>query len=152
MSSPAADAFEAKIRQEIPAIRHFPFRVEAVDSESVRVSARLADHLNHKGTAFGGSLYQLALIASYGLFFNLLETGGFETRDFVIAKGKISYKLPVPADFEALCSVEKSEVERFHRDLKSVGKADLNLSASIQCRSQICASMESRFVAFFPER
>lgn len=148
----AADLLEKKIRAEIPAVRHFPFKIQSVSDTSVEVSARLLDHLNHKGTVFGGSLYQVALVAGYGMFLHLLESNGFNTRDFVIAKGRINYKLPVAGDFSAACVLKVGQIQDFCSSLRNDHRGDLILNSVVRCEGVACATFESRFVAFSPER
>jgi thioesterase domain-containing protein len=147
-----AEQLEQTIRNEIPALKGAAFHIDATTANSVEVSARLRDHLNHKGTVFGGSLYQVALVASYGLFLKIIEESPTPTRDFVIAKGQMSYRAPVTRDFTARCEVTSEQIRDFANDLKSKRKADLLLKTSIHCQGQECARLEARFVAFFPPR
>lgn len=140
-----ADLLEQKIRDEIPAIRNFPLRIQKVDTASVEVFAKLEDHVNHKGTAFGGSLYQVALVASYSLLLNILESNGFATRNFVIAKADIQYKRPVTKDFLGVAELEQNQIQNFTNRLRS-GRADVFLTSIIRCQGQICATFSSKFV------
>lgn len=143
---------ESRIRNEIPALGSAAFSIAAVEPLRVRVSARLNDHLNHKGTAFGGSLYQVALVACYGLFLQLLEEGGCPTRDFVIAEGRMRYRAPVPADFTAATEVDAAELRAFLEELRHRGQASLPMRAMVLCQGSRCADFEARFKAFYPAR
>jgi thioesterase domain-containing protein len=144
--------YELRIRQEIPTLKDFPFRITSISENSIEVQALLKDHLNHKGTAFGGSLYQVALVAAYGLFFHLLEGDQLTTRDFVIAFGEMNYRAAVSDDFTATVSVRADEKEKFLAALRLSGKSDLSLHSKIVCQGRECARFNSRFVAFYPSR
>ena len=42
-------------------------RVAAYDGTSLKLTAPLAPNINHKSTAFGGSLYSLAVLCGWGI-------------------------------------------------------------------------------------
>lgn len=69
MTTTAADtrALQARLLEEIPLARHMEIRVLCSDRRSLLLSAPLAANSNHKGTAFGGSLYSVAVLAGWGL-------------------------------------------------------------------------------------
>lgn len=145
MMSPAE--LQAAIAREIPALGRFPFQVLDVRVDSIRIGGRLHDHRNHKGTAFGGSLYEIALLACYGLFFSILESRGFSTREIVIASGEIRYRAPVNDDFESHCEISPPTLEDFLWKMKSTGQADLQMTSHVTCQGRTCARFEARFVA-----
>lgn len=141
---------EAHIRSQIPALRGFECRITDLGSHHIRVEARLQDHLNHKGTAFGGSLYQVAIVASYGLFLHLVHEAHIPTQDFVISKGELNYRAAVTKDFAATLNVEPLEAQKFLQRLRQNGKADLWLNTEIKTDELLCAELRARFVAFYP--
>ena len=139
---------EQQIRTEIPAIRNFSFSIESLSDLSISVQAPLSEHRNHKGTAFGGSIYQILLIASYGLLFHILRQQNFTTKNFVIANAQVNYKKPIHKDFVAISSVEIEKVTALTNDLKAKGKASITLSSSIALDGRTSATLESQFVVF----
>lgn len=141
---------EAHIRGQIPALRGFECRITDLDSHHIRVEAKLQDHLNHKGTGFGGSLYQVAIVASYGLFLHLVREANIPTQDFVISKGELNYRAAVTKDFAAILKVDPSEAQKFLHRLRQQGKADLWLNTEIRTGDLLCAELRARFVAFYP--
>ena len=64
MNIPAA-ALEKRILTDIPLARHIGVRVVEFDGSSLALGAPLAANSNHKGTAFGGSLFSLAVLAGW---------------------------------------------------------------------------------------
>ncbi len=151
----SAEQLEQKIRTSIPALRLFPFEIQKLTPTSIEVFAKLSDHLNHKGAAFGGSIYQIALVAAYGLFFHLIESEKtIQTRDFVIKEGNIRYKRPVTTDFIASVSVSSKQRTEFLEQLRQ-GRGSLGLTSEIShgnAKVQLSATLEAHFVAFFPAR
>ncbi len=55
------------LHEHIPITRSLGARVVHVDDHSVRLSAPLAPNLNHRATAFGGSLSTLAILSGWVL-------------------------------------------------------------------------------------
>ncbi|MFN7727719.1 MAG: YiiD C-terminal domain-containing protein [Bdellovibrio sp.] len=140
---------ESYIRSQIPALQGFECRITALGPYNIRVDARLQDHLNHKGTGFGGSLYQVAIVASYGLFLHLVREAQIPTQDFVISRGELHYRAPVESDFTAELEVSKDEAQKFLNKLKTRGKADLWMNTEIKTGNKLCAELHARFVAFY---
>ena len=137
---------EQKVRSEIPALKNFSFSVGQLSDHSISIKANLKDHLNHKGTAFGGSIYQISLIASYGLLFHTMRSNDFHTQNFVIADAKIKYKRPIAQDFTAVATIDESAVKAFTQKLSTDGKAEISITSTITLDSKICSILESRFV------
>lgn len=141
---------EAHIRKQIPALRGFECRITELGPHRIRVEAKLKDHLNHKGTGFGGSLYQVAIVASYGLFLHLVQEAGIPTQDFVISKGELNYRAAVENDFAAVLEVNPDDAQKFLERLRTKGKADLWMNTEIKTGDLLCAELRARFVAFYP--
>ena len=64
MSGKALDDFIAKY---LPTAQHMQIRVENYDGSSLRLHAPLAPSINDKLTAFGGSIYVVAVMACWGM-------------------------------------------------------------------------------------
>ncbi|HKE43757.1 MAG TPA: YiiD C-terminal domain-containing protein, partial [Steroidobacteraceae bacterium] len=58
---------KAWMNAEIPLTRHIDVRIAGYDQDTLTLLAPLAANSNHKGTAFGGSLFSLAVLAGWGL-------------------------------------------------------------------------------------
>lgn len=144
----SAEDLEKTIRQQIPALRQFSFHISELTPRTIRVDARLSDHINHKGTAFGGSLYQVALVASYGLFLHLMELNKIQTHDFVISKGEMHYRAPVTGNFHATLRVSEADADHFLQTLQSQKKAELWLRTQVYTAQKLGAELKARFVAF----
>ena len=121
---------EHTLHSEIPLSQAMGIRVANYDGASLCLTAPLAPNINHKSTAFGGSLYSLAVLCGWGLLHIKLAEMGFK-KHIVIQAGHIRYLLPVDADMQAECRLDESAFDRFTQTLKRHDRARLALNASI---------------------
>lgn len=113
----------AILKDKISLYEHLGITVINISSAEVHFRVSLAKNRNHKGTAFGGSLYATAVLAAYALVLAGLKARGIQTENIVIAKGQIEYLRPVDTDFEVLCKFPSPEDETaFYSELVSAGK------------------------------
>lgn len=121
---------EATLHREIPLTRAMGIRVMRVDAAGLTLAAPLAANLNHKRTAFGGSLAALATLAGWGLLQLLLHDHAPAT--VVIRESDVRYLRPVTRDIEATCSLPPpAELQRFLRMFARRGMARIELRASV---------------------
>ena len=131
MSTPAS-RIEKRIHSDIPLARHIGVRVTQFDGHTLVLSAPLAANSNHKGTAFGGSLFSLAVLTGWGLLTLKLAERGVEG-ELVIQDSKVSYLLPVTGDLVARASLPESrELERFLAAVDRHRKGRIRLSVTIE--------------------
>lgn len=119
--------------------------LEVVKAEPnhVILSAPLAANINHKKTAFGGSLHSLATLACFSLVH--VNVKG----EIVIASSEIEYLAPVTADFQAECQMpDHLEWERFLKIFQKKGRARIQLVSRIWQGDLLCVKFRGTFVAF----
>lgn len=133
------------LAEYIPISQALGASVQAFDGDSICVSAPLQPNLNHRNTAFGGSLATLGILAAWSLVnFNLREAG-LPCR-VVIQKSEMDFLLPVDADFEAVA--KKPETwEDFVKTLQRRGKARLELPSIILSNDKVVAKHIGVYVA-----
>lgn len=120
------------LHDKITLFKHLGIQPLDISGKSVRFRISLDKSRNHKGTAFGGSLYADAVLAAYTLVFASLRERGFSTENIVIAKGEIEYLRPVDSDFEIQCLFPSAaEEETFFAELKSKGRSRISLTSQI---------------------
>src|SRR5690554_5937295 len=96
-----AGELEAFLYQKIPISRALGARVVRADVSAVEITAPLATNINHLGTAFGGSLNAVLVLAGYTWLFQVLE--GINPKSHVILKtGHTEYLRPVKEDIRAI--------------------------------------------------
>lgn len=122
----------AILKNKITLYEHLGIEVLEIRSYEVRFRVDLNKSRNHKGTAFGGSLYATAVLAAYALVLAGLKERHIPTENIVIAKGEIQYLRPVDTDFEIVCRFPSSEEENsFYEELQSTGKVRGSLTSQI---------------------
>ena len=136
---------EHTLHSEIPLSQAMGIRVVNYDGASLCLTAPLAPNINHKSTAFGGSLYSLAVLCGWGLLHIKLAEMGFK-KHIVIQDGHIRYLLPVNADMQAECSLDETTLKHFLRTLTKHGCARLALDVVIKHPSQVAVEFSGRYV------
>ena len=112
-------ATEEFLHNQIPLARAMGVRVESYDSEQLTLSAPLAANHNHLGTAFGGSLAALALLAGYSLLW--LELGD-RAAHIVISESAFKFRRPVCGRLRATWRRPGAEaLQRFKNEFAAKG-------------------------------
>lgn len=111
------------LKDKITLYEHLGIEFITFRSHEVHFKVALEKSKNHKGTAFGGSQYAVAVLSAYALVLAGLKERNIPTENIVIAKGEIQYLRPVETDFEVICKFPSSEEEEeFYKTLQSKGK------------------------------
>jgi thioesterase domain-containing protein len=130
--SDASGDLEAFLRREIPLSRDMGVSVSHLDGEALELSAPLAPNLNHKRTAFGGSLYSLAVLAAWGTVRLILQDAGIMAH-VVISEGGLSYLKPVTGEFRARCPrPPEAAAVAFRHALLRKGKGRIALRCEVR--------------------
>lgn len=138
---------EAYLHEHIPLSSAMAVSVLSCNDDGVLLSAPLAPNINHRETAFGGSIASLAILAAWTLIHVRLTTLQIPAR-IVIQRSNIEYKEAVTGDFEAFCPTPSLEAwEKFLRTLQRHGKARLALTAEVRCGSLVAATFTGEYVA-----
>jgi thioesterase domain-containing protein len=136
------------LHAEIPLTHAMGVRVVRADRDGLVLGAALAPNLNHKQTAFGGSLNSLATLACWALI-QLLVRDGSQAITVVIQESQVQFLKPVTQDFEAICPPPPAAVhEKFLRMLERKGRARLELEATIHCGGEVALRFRGQFVAY----
>lgn len=120
------------LHHEIPLTRAIGLSVAAATPESVTLQAPLQANINHKCTAFGGSLYAVAVLAGWSLIFVRLRQRGLEAH-IVIQQSDIEYLEPVTGEIRATCHIgSEAALERALRLFEKRGVARIPLQVEIE--------------------
>lgn len=141
----AAAELERTLHEEIPLSRAMGIRVAAYDGSKLQLSAPLAPNTNHKSTAFGGSLYSLAVLCGWGLLHLKLREAGLR-KHIVIQESSIRYLLPVDGEMAAECRPDETAFARFLRTLEKHGKSRLALDVVIMQDGRPAVEFSGRYV------
>lgn len=147
------DEITAYLHAHIPITRSLGASAVGYDGATLRLSAPLAPNLNHAGTAFGGSLSALAVLAGWGLVHLNLRERGVPSR-LVVQRSTLEFLAPVDGDFTATAALPSPEAwERFLATLDRHGRARVTVPAAIASSSGVDGRHEGTYAAFrLPER
>jgi thioesterase domain-containing protein len=147
----AIEALQATFDHEIPITREIGIRVAHYNGEQLALTAPIERNINHKATAFAGSLNSVVTLAGWGMIWLLLKELDIAAT-IVIQDSSNHYRRPVTQDFTAICSRPGPEqVEQFAHMLREKGRARLELAATISERDVLVMSFQGRYVALLNE-
>jgi thioesterase domain-containing protein len=139
------------LRREIPITQHLGITVESYDAQRLVLSAPLARNINHKGTAFAGSLNALVTLAGWGQLWLILKERQLHGK-IVIQDSTNSYLLPVQSDFRAFCDrPSPAQITRLENTFHKHSRARIELQAEIYNGSELAVSFRGRYVILPPD-
>jgi len=154
MLAPSLDTLadlERTLHAEIPLTRAMGVTVARFDAAGLTLRAPLEPNINHKSTAFGGSLATLATLAGWGLLQLLLRDQRPVT--VVIQESRIQYLRPVAEDLQATCALPRAgELEKFLQRLARKGMARIELEVLIPAGGATAVTFHGLFVALDKRR
>ncbi|MEL7082912.1 MAG: thioesterase domain-containing protein [Cyanobacteria bacterium P01_A01_bin.3] len=123
---------QSTLHAEIPLTKAMGIEVVAYGDCQLTLKAPLQPNINHKSTAFGGSLYSIAVLTGWGLLFLFLQERGL-TGQIVIAKSDIRYVRPVTGELASTCQLPEPDIyDRFLTLLQRKGKSRIELTAVVR--------------------
>ena len=138
---------EQYLHEHIPISRALGIRVLEAGADLVRLAAPLEPNLNHRQTAFGGSLSALAILAGWS-WLHLRLGGPAFTGRIVIQHHVVDYVAPAEADFVAACSGPAPELlARFEHALERRRRARLALDVNVHVDERLVARCRGPYVA-----
>jgi len=147
MKNPAS-FLEQTIHHEIPITRAMGISVHEFDGKRLVLTAPLSRNINHKSTAFGGSINTVATLSCWGFLFMILHNHQIDCR-IVIQNSSINYVKPIHNQIRAICERPPGQsLQDFLHLLKRRGKSRISMKASVLTDDQVAVSFEGRFVAY----
>lgn len=142
----AMQDLERRLLEDIPLTRAMGLTVVEYSGSALSLAAPLDRNGNHKSTAFGGSLYSLAVLAGWGLLYLKMKESGRRGR-IVIQESRIRYLRPVAEDLRATCRLDSEErLEVFFRTFDRRGMGRIDLRCSITANGAPAVEFEGRYV------
>lgn len=147
MSPNLIDVLQQKILTDIPLTQHMGLEVSYFDEQELRIKASLEKNINHRQTAFGGSIASTATLAAWGWLYLQFYQSNIPAR-IVIQQSSINYLQPITEDFVSVCkNVDTNEFNKFITMLHKKGIARISLKSLVLCKSIIAAEFSGDFVA-----
>lgn len=142
-----AAGLEAYLREHIPLSAAMDARVVAASAEEVVLSVPLEPNLNHRKTAFGGSVAALAILAGWALVHLRLRGDGVEART-VIQRSDVTYLHPVGDAFQARAVAPDPDAwRRFRKALKRFGRGRVVVRAQVLSGGTVVAELDGDYVS-----
>lgn len=140
-------ALRAKLKAEMPVTRHLGVEVVGRRGGALVLRAPLAANINHKGTAFAGSLNALATLAGWSTVWLLLRGAGIAAH-VVIQDSSVHYERPVATDFAARCAApDAAAVERLVESVRRRGRGRIQLAVTVRDAAGDAVRFSGRYVA-----
>lgn len=138
---------ENYLHTHIPISGPMGVTVTSASSDRVVLHAPLDANINHKSTAFGGSLQALATLSCWTLLHLNLRTSA-KPGEIVITSSNISYIRPVTRDFEAVATLpDAARWQTFLKTFDRRGRARIQLSAHIFEDDELAIDYAGTFAA-----
>ena len=122
------------VQRYLPLARAMHIEIAHYDGNTLVLSAPLEHNNNDKLTAFGGSLYCLAVMSCWGcVYLRCLHEGiALPAPDIVVSGASITYLAPVTATtIEARCDCNDTDWQAFAERYRARGVAKVSLMASV---------------------
>ncbi len=139
---------EGLLHREVPLTREMGMRVQQCDGNALTLHAPLGPNINIHGSAFAGSLFSFAALASWGLIHLILEKEGHHS-SIALGDGKINFHLPVRGDIEVKSRLPDADgLSRFLETYRSEGKARVTMEADIGTKEGVAVTFKGTYIAW----
>lgn len=137
---------EEYLYYHIPITRALGVIAVAFSEKKVKFKAPLSNNINHRSTAFGGSISSLLITTGWS-YLRMLFDGEENVPRIVIGRSATNYVRPIIDDFTSeLIIPEKETIKKFREMYKRFGKARITLKAEIRKEGNVLAEFEGDFV------
>ena len=145
------DQVRHKLRSQVPLIAHMGVDLVSWDGASVIVEAPLAPNLNTHGTAFGGSLYNVAAMTGWSAVHLTLMDAGHKPSVWV-AKGEIDYKAPVRGTLRGVATVTDESRQQLLEAYQTKGRAKITIDVLIREGDQDAVILKAVYAAMTEDK
>lgn len=143
-----SSTLEKYLHEHIPLSSTMGIKVKEASSKKIVLSAPLFANINHKKTAFGGSLSAVATLACWSLLYVNLSNLSDNPYEIVITESHIKYLKAIQEDFEVDCQFPSDiSWNRFIKTLLGKSKSRIELTATIKSSGQLAVSFRGTFAA-----
>jgi thioesterase domain-containing protein len=141
------DYLQNRIAGEFALARHIGVIVESADDAAVVLRAPLAPNANYKGTAFGGSLYSVAVLTGWAWVTRYLAARGVSV-DAVIQESNTRFLIPVEGELRASAAAPPAvQIDKFRKMLQRAGRGRIRVRVEIYYDEVLATLFEGVFAA-----
>ena len=142
-----ADYLQQLINREIMLAKPMGIIVEAADETAVVLRAPLAPNANHKGTAFGGSLYSIAVLTGWAWITRFLATRKLDA-EAVIQESSMRFLAPVHGEMRSSIEIPgEAEIDKFQRMLLRAARGRIRLQVNVHAGATLATVFDGLFAA-----
>src|ERR1700678_2127071 len=142
-----SDYLQNRSGGEFSLANHIGIVVESADDDAVVLRAPLAPNANYKGTAFGGSLYSVAVLTGWAWVTRYLAARGLAA-DAVIQESSVRFLSPVEGELRACTAAPpEAQIDKFRKMLQRAGRGRIRLRVEINYGETVAALFEGVFAA-----
>jgi thioesterase domain-containing protein len=142
-----ADYLQERIDREIVLARPMGVIVESADDLSLVLRAPLAPNANHKGTAFGGSLYSLAVLTGWAWLTRFLATRKLDA-EAVIQESSMRFLKPIHGEMRACLEIPAAaDIDKFQKMLVRADRGRIRLQVKMHEGSALATIFDGLFAA-----
>ncbi len=132
-------SLQSALHSLIPISAHMGIQAVYYDGNKLVLEAPLSANVNHQQSAFGGSLFSVAVLTGWSIVQLKLGELGINA-NAVVAGGDIAYSAPVFEDIR--CELELPEsYPDFVSKLQTTGRGSLSLTSNIFLANETEAAM-----------
>ena len=147
MTNFGSDYLQNRIVGEFSLAKHIGIIVESADDAAVVLRAPLELNANYKGTAFGGSLYSLAVLTGWAWITRFIASRDLDA-DAVIQESTMRFLAPVRGEMRACIQVPaEADVEKFQKMLARAERGRIRLQVSMHHGARLAAAFDGLFAA-----
>ncbi len=133
--------------EHIPVCNAMGIEVLEASWEGTRIHLPLSENVNHRETAFGGSISTAGILVCW-LLINLRMRELQESPKIVVQTSETSFLTPIADAFEAECRIDDAaQWERFLNMYQKKGRGRLQLTSTIISADKIAAQHLGSFVS-----
>ncbi|VAW68236.1 hypothetical protein MNBD_GAMMA09-1815 [hydrothermal vent metagenome] len=142
----SAHELQQVLHNEIPLTQTIGIQVTECSPQRIELTAPLEPNINHKCTAFGGSLYSVAVLCGWSYVYQQMKLNQL-TGHIVIQSSEVNYLQPVDGDIRAICEAENSpELKRFSKIYRRKGRARIHLQVKILFNNRVAVDFNGQYV------
>lgn len=146
-----AHEIERHLHEHIPIARAFGVEVLDVGPAGVCLAAPIEPNLNHRMTAFGGSVTSVAMMAGWASVETRLQSEG-RSAYTVIHQSSVRFDVPIESAFRAQpLRPTKEAWDRMCRSLERYGRGRVAIRVEVRVGDSLVALLEGSYVAIAQE-
>jgi thioesterase domain-containing protein len=141
-----AAEFNQFLHEQIPLTAQMQIGLQHYDGNRIALTAPLEPNINHKSTAFGGSVYSVAVLTGWSLLFLTLREHDLQGH-IVIQDSEIEYLKPVQQRMVMQSQFDSIQIkEKFIRQYQKRARARVKLAVACEHRGQLMVRFTGRYV------